>query len=144
MLSLHADAAESSTGIVPPWEQGEIETVPVGEEVPLVFRSWEGDEAEFEGRVGETLMDLGKRLELGAIEGVCGGVLEVRRSRPSVILFAADRLAPCIVIQCATCHCYLAPEPTPAPVKEPSEGEEECVFRCLSFCFLLGVHDTLH
>jgi hypothetical protein len=81
MLSLHADAAEASTGIVPPWEQGEVEVAPAGEEVPLVFRSWEGEEAEFDGRVGETLMDLGKRLELGAIEGVCGGVLEVCRSR---------------------------------------------------------------
>lgn len=83
LQSLHVEAAETSTGVAIPWETREVSPTPQEaeeEEVTLVFRSWEGDEAEFEAKVGETLMDLGKRLELGAIEGVCGGVLEVSRS----------------------------------------------------------------
>jgi hypothetical protein len=83
LQSLHAEAVETSTGIAIPWETREVSPTPQEaeeEEVTLVFRSWEGDEAVFEAKVGETLMDLGKRLELGAIEGVCGGVLEVSRS----------------------------------------------------------------
>lgn len=82
MLPLHAAAVEASQGVALPWEQvgsAGAAAPPADEEVPLVFRSWEGEEAEFDARIGETLMDLGKRLELGAIEGVCGGVLEVRR-----------------------------------------------------------------
>lgn len=76
---LHSEAVETSAGIAIPWESREVSPTPqeAEEEVTLVFRSWEGDEAEFDSKVGETLMDLGKRLELGAIEGVCGGVLEV-------------------------------------------------------------------
>ncbi|CDZ98030.1 Ferredoxin [Phaffia rhodozyma] len=72
------------------------------EEVPIIFKTWEGEDVEVIGTVGETLMDLGKRYDLGSIEGVCGGVLE-----------------------CATCHCYVPFEPYPAPVSEITDAEED-------------------
>jgi hypothetical protein len=48
----------------------------------VVFETWEGEEVRRQGRDGESVMELGKREDLGAMEGVCGGVLEVRPLLP--------------------------------------------------------------
>lgn len=45
----------------------------------VVFKTWDGEEIRRVGQEGESVMELGKREELGAMEGVCGGVLEVSR-----------------------------------------------------------------
>lgn len=54
--------------------------------VKVVFETWQGELIEVDGEEGESVMDLGKREGLEAMEGVCGGVLEVRflSSSPSL------------------------------------------------------------
>ncbi len=54
-------------------------------EVPLRFRSYEGEWFEVSGRLGETLKDTAKRHNLPSIEATCGGAAE-----------------------CCTCHAYFA------------------------------------
>jgi hypothetical protein len=46
-----------------------------GEEVPLRFRTFEGEVKEVRGTMGESLLEVGKREGLPALEGVCGGNL---------------------------------------------------------------------
>ena len=48
-----------------------------GGKVEVVFENWKGEEVRIEGDLGETVMEVGKREGLEAMEGVCGGVLEV-------------------------------------------------------------------
>lgn len=46
-----------------------------GRKVQLRFKTFEGEIKEVEASVGETLLQVGKREGLPAIEGVCGGKL---------------------------------------------------------------------
>ena len=55
-------------------------------ELPLRFRSYEGEWFDVTGKEGETLKDVAKRHSLPSIEATCGGEVE-----------------------CATCHAYFAP-----------------------------------
>ncbi|KAK8850758.1 hypothetical protein IAR55_004678 [Kwoniella newhampshirensis] len=84
---------------------------PMGEEtVKLRFNTFEGEEKIVEGKTGENLLEVGKANDLPSLEGVCGGNLE-----------------------CATCHVYLPPTPTPAPVSEPSDDEFDMLGYALGF-----------
>jgi ferredoxin len=46
-----------------------------GEEVGLRFRTFDGELKEVRGTMGESLLEVGKREGLPALEGVCGGNL---------------------------------------------------------------------
>ena len=68
--------AASGSPPPPPQEAEEVE-VAGKEKVTVVFKTWQDEEVVVEGEEGETVMEVGKREGLEAMEGVCGGVLEV-------------------------------------------------------------------
>jgi ferredoxin len=81
------------------------------EVVKLRFRTFESEVKEVDGRLGEDLLDVGRREGLPALEGVCGGNLGMCPSRARA--GDIDRS------ECATCHLYLPPgTPVPAPSEE--------------------------
>ncbi|KAK4684574.1 hypothetical protein P7C73_g5604, partial [Tremellales sp. Uapishka_1] len=82
------------------------ENTKMGEAVNLRFRTFEGEVRDIQGRMGETLLKIGKENALPSMEGVCGGHAE-----------------------CATCHVYVPG----APVPEPSEEEQDMLGYALSY-----------
>lgn len=112
------------------WAQKVTAEVPVATEetgFDVVFKAWDGEECAVRSEPGETIMELGKRLELGAMEGVCGGVLEVSLVCTTCRARGALKTACFLSTQCATCHCFIEPEPSPPPLEEMSDEEDEYV-----------------
>lgn len=92
MEQRYQTALSSAQPLGAPWLQEAAPSVndePLAQKeegIPLTFKTWEGEDVHVVGQEGESLMDLGKRLELGSIEGVCGGVLEVCSCLESLFL----------------------------------------------------------
>jgi len=147
--------------------------------IEIVFTTWEGEDVVTEAVGGETVMELGKRLELGAMEvsltrrssffpfssslsrSSFGRARDLTTLRASISInqlgslrwsprgtlpsrsfsslpaspLALNSLFPTSFSsflllpnqQCATCHCFISSEPSPAPVPAITDEEEEYV-----------------
>ncbi|WRT70947.1 uncharacterized protein IL334_007946 [Kwoniella shivajii] len=80
------------------------------EQVELRFKTFEGEEKVVKAGLGSNLLEVGKENDLPSLEGVCGGNLE-----------------------CATCHLYLPPVPTPSPTGEASDEEFDMLGYALGY-----------
>ncbi|WVQ63438.1 uncharacterized protein L199_001591 [Kwoniella botswanensis] len=80
------------------------------DKVELRFKTFEGELKVVNAKLGNNLLEVGKENGLPSLEGVCGGNLE-----------------------CATCHLYLAPSPSPAPTSKPSEEEDDMLGYALGY-----------
>jgi hypothetical protein len=56
-------------------DQAKVQTQQIGEKVIMRFKTFDGDLKEVTATIAETLLAIGKREGLPAIEGVCGGKL---------------------------------------------------------------------
>lgn len=118
--ALHPSTAESEGTLAKQRERKRL---------PVRFMTADGTTHDVYGYEGESLMEIAKREELGAVEGTCGGHL-------GTLSPLAYFTSLTWVVECATCHMYVPYDlidPPQALVPDLTDAEEDILDYALGF-----------